>query len=355
MKHSPQADASLLPDSYQTLLTELKRRVSEARLRASLSVNRELVMLYWHIGRDVLLRQQAEGWGSKVIDRLAADMKSAFPEMKGFSPRNLKYMRAFAEAWPEVEFVQEVLAQITWYHNLTLLEKLDRQEYRVWYAKATLQHGWSRHVLVHQIESAVHRRAGAATTNFDRTLPSPQSDLAQQMTRDPYTFDFLMLAEDARERELERGLLEHLRKFLLELGVGFAFVGSQFHIEVGGKDFYIDLLFYHLKLRCFVVIDLKARAFEPEFAGKMNFYLAAADDLLRHPDDQPSIGLIICKTKDQVIAEYALRSSKAPIGVAEYRLGQALPSDLKGSLPTVEELEQELGADESQTTALGPL
>jgi predicted nuclease of restriction endonuclease-like (RecB) superfamily len=261
-------------------------------------------------------------------------------------------MRAFAEAWPHEQFVQEVLAQITWYHNLTLLEKLNEEKDRIWYAKKTIEHGWSRNVLLHQIESGLHKRAGAATTNFQHTLPPPQSDLAQQMTRDPYTFDFLMLAEDARERELERGLLEHLRSFLLELGVGFAFVGSQFHLEVGSKDFYIDLLFYHLKLRCFVVIDLKARAFEPEFAGKMNFYLAAVDDLLRHPDDQPSIGLIICKTKDQVIAEYALRNSKTPIGISEYRLAEALPSNLKGSLPSIEELEHELkaGTETEQAT-----
>lgn len=343
-----------LPDSYQTLLSELKQRVTEAHLRASLAVNHELVMLYWRIGRDILIRQQQEGWGAKIIDRLATDLKKAFPEMKGFSPRNLKYMRAFAEGWPDEQFVQQLVAQIPWGHNVRLLESLDDPHTREWYARGTLQHGWSRNVLIHQIESGLHKRAGAAITNFERTLPPPQSDLAQQMTKDPYTFDFLMLAEDARERELEQGLLEHLRAFLLELGVGFAFVGRQFHLEIGGKDFYIDLLFYHLKLRCFVVIELKARAFEPEFAGKMNFYLAAVDDLLRHPDDQPSIGLIICKTKDQVIAEYALRNSKTPIGVSEYRLAESLPSNLKGSLPTIEELEQELGANsDSEETGTG--
>jgi predicted nuclease of restriction endonuclease-like (RecB) superfamily len=333
-----------LPGSYQTLLSELKQRVAEAHIRASLTVNRELVMLYWRIGRDILVRQQQEAWGAKIIDRLAADLKKAFPEMKGFSPRNLKYMRAFADAWADEQIVQQLVAQIPWGHNVRLLESVQDPHTREWYARATLQHGWSRDVLVHQIESGLHNRVGAATTNFDRTLPSPQSDLAQQMTRDPYTFEFLMLDANARERELERGLLEHLRNFLLELGVGFAFVASQFHLEVGGKDFFVDLLFYHLKLRCFVVIDLKARAFEPEFAGKMNFYLAAVDDLLRHPDDQPSIGLVICKTKDQVIAEYALRNLKTPIGVSEYRLAESLPSNLKGSLPTVEELEQELGS-----------
>lgn len=334
-----------LPDTYPVFLQELKQRIRESQLRAAVSVNRELVLLYWRIGRDILVRQERENWGAKVIDRLAADLKKSFPEMKGFSPRNLKYMRAFAGAWPEEEFVQEVLAQITWYHNLTLLEKLTIESDRVWYAKASIQHGWSRNVLVHQIETALHKRTGAAVTNFERTLPPPQSDLAQQITRDPYTFDFLMLAEDAHERELEQGLLAHLRDFLLELGVGFAFVASQYRLDVGGSDFFIDLLFYHLKLRCFVVIDLKAKAFEPEFVGKMNFYLAAVDDLLRHPDDRPSIGLIICKTKDQIVAEYALRNTTTPIGISEYKLSESLPADLKGSLPTIEELENELGKE----------
>jgi predicted nuclease of restriction endonuclease-like (RecB) superfamily len=332
-----------LPGNYQALLQELKQRIRESQLRASVAVNRELVLLYWRIGRDILIRQERERWGAKVIDRLAADLKKAFPEMKGFSPRNLKYMRAFAETWPDEEFVQQVAAQIPWFHNCVLLDKLQRQEDRIWYAKATIQHGWSRNVLVHQIETSLHKRSGTAVTNFDRTLPSPQSDLAQQITKDPYTFDFLRLGEDARERELEQGLLAHLKNFLLELGVGFAFVASQHRLEIGGSDFFVDLLFYHLKLRCFVVIDLKAKAFEPEFAGKMNFYLAAVDELLRHPDDQPSIGLIICKTKDQVVAEYALRNSATPIGIAEYKIAESLPPDLKDSLPTIEELESALG------------
>jgi predicted nuclease of restriction endonuclease-like (RecB) superfamily len=332
-----------LPDSYAIFLQELKQRIRESQVRASTSVNRELVLLYWRIGRDILARQERENWGAKVIDRLAADLKKAFPEMKGFSPRNLKYMRAFAEAWPDEEFVQQVAAQIPWFHNCVLLDKLQKQEHRIWYAKAAVQHGWSRNVLVHQVETALHKRAGVAVTNFERTLPLPQSDLAQQITKDPYAFDFLMLGEDVHERELEQGLLAHLRHFLLELGIGFAFVASQYRLDVGDSDFFIDLLFYHLKLRCFVVVDLKAKAFEPEFVGKMNFYLAAVDDLLRHPDDKPSIGLIICKTKDEVVAEYALRNTTTPIGISEYKLSESLPADLKGSLPTIEELESELG------------
>jgi predicted nuclease of restriction endonuclease-like (RecB) superfamily len=242
-----------VPDSYAQFLADLKSRIRSAQVRASLSVNRELVLLYWQIGRDILYRQERESWGAKVIDRLATDLKRAFPDMKGFSPRNLKYMRAFAEAWPEESIVQGVLAQITWYHNVAILEKLAKSEDRIWYARATVQHGWSRNILVHQIEAQRRNRQGKAVANFDRTLPSPQSDLAQDITKDPYNFDFLTLGDDAHERDMERGLLEHLRQFLLELGVGFAFVGSQYRLTVGDEEFYVDLLFYHLKLRAYVV------------------------------------------------------------------------------------------------------
>ncbi len=335
---------SLADESYSQFLADLKSRIQAAQLRAALAVNRELVLLYWQIGRDILDRQARESWGAKVIDRLAADLKHAFPDMKGFSPRNLKYMRRFADVWPDAEFVQQVAAQLPWFHNCVLLDKVADSDERVWYAQAAIHHGWSRAVLVHQIESALHRRQGKAITNFDRALPPPQSDLAQEVTKDPYNFDFLMLGKEAHERDLERGLLEHLRKFLIELGVGFAFVGSQYPLNVGGEEFRIDLLFYHLKLRCYVVIDLKAVAFQPEFAGKMNFYLSAVNNRLRHPDDQPSIGLILCKTKNQIVAEYALEDYSKPIGISEYHIAESLPEKLKGSLPTVEELESELGS-----------
>jgi len=334
----------LAPDTYGQFLADLKGRIRTAQLRASMAVNRELVLLYWQIGRDILDRQQRENWGAKVIDRLAADLKRAFPDMKGFSPRNLKYMRRFAEVWAGEEFVQQVAAQLPWFHNCVLLDKLSDREERIWYAKATIQHGWSRNVLVHQIESGRLHRQGKAVANFDRTLPAPQSDLARDITKDPYNFDFLTLGDDAHERDLERGLLDHLRQFLLELGVGFAFVGSQYRLAVGDQEFYIDLLFYHLKLRAYVVIDLKMKSFEPEFAGKMNFYLSAVNDLLRHPDDQPSIGLILCKTNDRFVAEYALRDINKPIGISEYRLAESLPEKLKGSLPTIEDLESELAS-----------
>jgi predicted nuclease of restriction endonuclease-like (RecB) superfamily len=331
--------------NYADLLHSLKDRIREAQVRASLSVNRELVLLYWQIGRDILERQETQGWGAKVIDRLAVDLRREFPEMKGFSSRNLKYMRAIAEAWTDARFVQQAAAQIPWFHNCVIIDKLSDAVEREWYIRQTIQNGWSRDVLVHQIESKLYRRQGKAITNFNRTLPQPQSDLAHQVLKDPYTFDFLSLDREARERDFERGLIEHLRAFLLELGVGFAFVGSQVHLEVGNQDFYLDLLFYHLRLRCFVVIDLKMSEFKPEYAGKMNFYLSAVDDLLRHNDDQPSIGIILCKAKNKVIVEYALRDTRKPIGVSGYKLIESLPKRLQGKLPTIEALEAELGGE----------
>lgn len=330
--------------SYVTLLADLKRRIGSARLRAALSVNRELVLLYWSIGRDILSRQESEGWGTKIIDRLASDLRLEFPEMTGLSARNLKYMRAFAEAWPDPEFVQQVVALLPWGHNVRLLDGLDIPQEREWYARQAIQNGWSRNVLIHQIDSGLFARQGTALTNFTRTLPAEQSDLAQQIIKDPYNFDFLSLGPELLERDLERGLVEHLRSLILELGKGFAFVGSQYHLEVGAQDFYLDLLFYHLRLRCFVVFELKIEDFKPEFAGKMNFYLSAVDDQLRHPDDKPSIGIILCKGRNEVIVEYALRDSSKPMGVAQYRLSPALPEQLKQDLPTIEDLSREFPA-----------
>ncbi|WP_242044912.1 PDDEXK nuclease domain-containing protein [Anabaena azotica] len=327
---------------YEDFLAELKTRISSAQLRAAVAVNKELVLLYWQIGRDILHRQQQQGWGAKVITRLAADLQKAFPQMKGFSPRNLKYMRALAEAYQDEQIVQQVVAQIPWGHNVRILDAVEDTTERLWYAQRTIQHGWSRNVLVHQIESKLYQRQGQATTNFNNTLPQPQSELAQQLLKDPYKFDFLNLGEDFLERDLERALINHIRDFLLELGVGFAFVGSQYHLEVGGEDFYIDLLFYHLRLRCFVVIDLKIEEFKPEFSGKMNFYVSAVDDLLRHPDDQPTIGLILCKSRNKIIAEYSLRDIDKPIGVSTYQIQDTLPEQLHDNLPTIEQLETEL-------------
>jgi predicted nuclease of restriction endonuclease-like (RecB) superfamily len=334
-----------IPSNYAALLASLQERIRGAQVRAALSVNRELVLLYWQIGREILIQQGAQGWGAKVIDRLSQDLRRAFPEMKGFSARNLKYMRAFAEAWPDEQFVQQVAAQIPWFHNCVLLDKLSSPGEREWYARRAIENGWSRNVLVHQIDTRLHVRLGAAQTNFERTLPAPQSELAQQLLKDPYTFDFLSLDREAHERDLERALIEHLRAFLLELGLGFAFVGSQYHLEIGDQDFYLDLLFYHFRLRCFVVIDLKIGAFQPEDAGKMNFYLSAVDDRLAGAQDQPSIGLILCRDKNRVIVEYALRDLSKPIGVSAYQLTRALPEEIRGSLPTIEELEAELSRE----------
>ena len=338
--------ADILPDDYPVFLSALKVRVREAQVRAALSVNRELILLYWQIGREIVQRQQDEGWGAKVIDRLSVDLRREFPGMKGFSPRNLKYMSAFARAYPDEAIVQEVLAQITWYHTVTLLDKVKDPAAREWYIRKTIANGWSRNVLVHQIESGLYEREGRAVTNFSATLPAEQSDLAIQTIKDPYIFDFLEMGEAVRERELERGLIDHIREFLLELGVGFAFVGSQYHLAVGGQDYYLDLLFYHLRLRSFVVIDLKVGEFIPEYAGKMNFYLSAVDDLLAHPADNPSIGIVLCKARNRIIAEYALKDMTKPIGVAGYALTSSLPDELIGTLPTVDELEGELGRGE---------
>ena len=291
-----------------------------------------------------------------MVEQLAADILEAFPGIAGFSPRNIWRMRSFYLAWTEGvrilsqpvteldgENLPAAVAALPWGHNIQLLLMLKDPALRFWYAQKTQEHGWSRAVLVHQIETSLHERQGKAVTNFPRTLPTPQSDLAQQALKDPYVLDFLSLSEDAAERDLQRTLLEHVRKFLLELGVGFAFVGSQYHLEVAGDDFYVDLLFYHLRLRCFVVVDLKSEAFKPEFAGKMNFYLSAVDAQLRHRDDNPSIGLILCKTRKKLIAEYALRNTATPIGVSEYRLTRSIPAVLKSGLPTIAQLEKELG------------
>ncbi len=334
--------ASVLPADYAPWLDDLKGRIRRAQVKAALTVSAELVLLYWSIGRDILARQDREGWGAHVVDRLSADLHAAFPEMKGFSPRNLKYMRAFAGAWPDRRIVQQLAARLPWFHTCVLLDRVKEPAHREWYARQAIEHGWSRNVLVLQIETGLHERAGKALTNFRTTLPSPQSDLAQQALKDPYVFDFLTLGADAHERDLERGLVTHVRDFLLELGVGFAFVGSQVHLAVDGEDFYLDLLFFHLRLRCFVVIDLKTGAFKPEYAGKMNFYLSAVDAQLRREGDAPSIGLVLCKAKNKVVVEYALRDMKKPIGVSAYQLLEKLPAALKGSLPTVEELETEL-------------
>ncbi len=331
-----------MPEPYADWLNNLKHRIHTAQQRATLTVNRELVLLYWQIGSDILTRQDQQGWGAKVIERLAHDLRNAFPDIKGFSPRNLKYMRSFANTWPDIAFVQEVLAQLPWYHQLALLDKLDNNEMRIWYTQKAIEHNWSRNVLVMQIESCLIDRQGAAVTNFEQCLPKPQSDLARESLKDPYRFDFLGLTNEAQEREIEGALVKHVTDFLLELGAGFAFVGKQVHIEVGGDDFFIDLLFYHLKLRCYVVIELKAGDFKPEHLGQLGFYLTAVDRQVKDEQDQPTIGLLLCKNKNKVVAEYALGDKTQPMGIAEFKLLESLPMNLQTQLPSIEQIEREL-------------
>ncbi len=376
------------PTAYGALLADLKQRVRSAQVRAALSVNRELVLLYWNIGREILRSQKAEGWGTKVIERLAKDLRAEFPKMRGLSRTNLLYMRAFAEAYSDAAIVQQAVGQLVqqaaaqlpeskstrrakssqaaivqqavgqlehanppepfallpWGHNVLLLDRVKDLTDRLWYARQTMVNGWSRPVLEVQIETKAHKRAGRAVSNFATTLPPEQSDLAQQALKDPYTFDFFALAPNARERDLENALIEHIQKFLLELGVGFAFVGRQVALEIDGENYALDLLFYHLRLRCFVVIDLKMRAFKPEDAGKMSFYLSAVDDQLRHAGDQPTIGLLLCKDHKRLTVEYALRNFSTPIGVSQWRtrLVDSLPKQLRGVLPSVADLERNL-------------
>lgn len=339
---------SELPSGYAETLAEIKRRIREERLRVVLTANSAMVLLYWDIGRMILDRQERAGWGAKVIDRLSSDLRTAYPDMQGLSPRNLKYMRAFAAAWPDHEIVQRVIAQLPWRQNIALLERLDDSKTRLWYAGQTLEHAWSQPILRLQIDGRAHDRHGKAITNFKATLPPADSDMAAQVFKDPYLFDFLGTADPRREREVEQALVDHIQRFLLELGSGFAFVGRQVHLELTSHDYYLDLLFYHLKLRCYVVVELKAVPFEPGFVGQMNVYLSAVDDLLRHTDDKPTIGLLLCRSKDKIVVEYALRDLKKPIGVAQWetRIVQALPAELKGSLPTVEELEAELSREQ---------
>ncbi|MEM6836651.1 MAG: PDDEXK nuclease domain-containing protein [Cyanobacteria bacterium P01_C01_bin.120] len=342
--------SALLPSQspeYEELLTQLKDRIRQSQVRAALSVNRELVVLYWQIGREILQRQTEQGWGSKVVDRLAKDLRQEFPEMKGFSPRNLHYMRAFAETYADETILQQVVANLPWGHNVRLMEAVKNPEERLWYAQQAIAQGWSRNILMMQIDHQLYsQHQSGAITNFAGTLPDVQSDLAKDLVKNSYTFDFLAITADAKERDVQLALVDHIRRFLLELGTGFAFVGSQYPLTVGGEDFEIDLLFYHFRLRCFVVIDLRMGEFQPEFSGKMNFYVSAVDDLMRHPDDRPTIGIILCRSKNKAIVEYALRDVQKPIGISTHRTAQTLPDSIEPALPTQEQFAQVLNTAE---------
>lgn len=329
-----------LPDSYPTLLNDLKERIRHSQVKAALAVNRELVLLYWHIGKEIIQRQQQEGWGSKVIQRLSDDLRKTFPSMKGLSSRNLKYMRAFAENWPEEEFVHQLGAQIPWKHNCTLMDKIKDREQRLWYINKTIENGWSRNILEHHIGANLYQRSGSAITNFANVLPQTQSDLANQLIKDPYHLDFLDITQEAKERDLEASLIRHMRDFLLELGAGFAFVGSQYPLNVAGTEYKLDLLFYHLQLRCYIIIELKTTEFRPEYSGKMNFYLNVVDDLVKTDQDNPTLGIIMCRSKEHSRVEYALDGIQRPMGISTHKL----PKELMDSLPAIEQIEAELQA-----------
>jgi len=329
-------------DNYRILLEDLKRRIREAQVRAALAVNQELILLYWQLGKEILKRQDQEGWGSKVIDRLSADLKREFPDVKGFSPRNLKYMRAFAEAYPDAAIVQRAAALIPWTHNCVLLDKVKDTQERLWYIGQVRQHGWSRNVMSLQIDGNAYRQPSEPVTNFGQTLPAPDSDLALQLIKDPYNLDFLSLDREVRESELEKALVSHIRDFLLELGVGFAFMGSQYPIQVDGKEYLLDLLFYHTHLHAYVVIDFHVGEFEPEFSGKMNFYVSAVDAYLKREGDNRTIGMILCRDKRQTTVEFALQDLDKPIGVSTYRLSSKLPENMRDALPSPERLRQEM-------------
>ena len=328
-------------NEYLEIVKSIRDEIKVAQYKAAVSVNRELIMLYYNIGRVI---NEHKSWGNKFIDNLAADIKLSFPSATGYSVRNLKYMAKFAAIYPDFEFVQQVVAQIPWGHNVVLMDKISDDTVRKWYIEQTIEHGWSRNVLVHQIESGLYDRQVIADkiSNFENRLASPQSELAVQTMKDPYVFDFIPFREDMVERDIEQALVQDITKLLLELGTGFAFLGNQYHINVGGDDFYIDLLFYNLNLRCYVVIELKTGEFKPEYAGQLNFYLSAVDGILKKKMDNPSIGLLLCKSKNDLVAEYALKDMSKPIGVSEYKITSSLPEDLEKQLPSVEDIQKRI-------------
>jgi len=327
-------------NEYLKWLDNLKSRIRTAQIKASLSANAELIELYWDIGKDIFEKQEIKGWGNSIVENLSKDLKLEFPNIKGFSRRNLFYMKKFYSFYKsDFEKVQQLVAQIPWGHNILIVSKSHNINEAVFYLTETLENNWSRDILDMQIGSDLYKRKGNAITNFSHSLPQPNSDLANQTLKDPYLFDFLTLKKDADEKSIEEQLTKHITHFLLELGKGFAFIGRQYHLEIGKKDYYIDLLFYHTKLRCYVVIELKANEFRAEYAGKLNFYLSAVDETLKSKDDNPTIGILLCKERNKIEAEYALRGMSQPIGIAEFQLSKAIPKSIKSELPTIEEIE----------------
>jgi len=339
-------------DDYAQLLNQIKNDIQQSQLKAALAVNQELILLYWRIGKELTEKVDREKWGSKTINTLASDLSHSFPNLSGFSARNMAYMRKFAEIYHDLINYAAAAAQIPWGHNMVIMDKTENNDQRLFYVQKCLENGWSRSMLTMWIESDLHGRQGKAITNFKTRLPDVHSDLAQQTLKDPYNFSFLTIAEKAKEQEIEQGLMDHIQNFLVELGKGFAFLGRQYHIQVSNKDFYIDLLFYHINLRCFIVVELKAGEFEPRDAGQLNFYLTAVDKILKGKDDNPTIGLLLVKTKDNLIAEYALQDINKPMGIAGYTtdLIASLPKEFKSSLPTIEEIEAEIEKATAETS-----
>ena len=325
---------------YLKWLDNLKSRIRTTQIKAALSANAELIKLYWDIGKDIFEKQEIKGWGNFIVENLSKDLKSEFPNMKGFSRRNLFYMKKFYNFYKSnFKKVQQLVAQIPWGHNILIISKSQNINEAIFYLNETLENNWSRDILNMQIDSDLYKRKGNAITNFSQSLPQPNSDLANQTLKDPYLFDFLTLKKDADEKSIEEQLTKHITHFLLELGKGFAFIGRQYHLEIGQNDYYIDLLFYHTKLRCYVVIELKAKEFKAEYAGKLNFYLSAVDETLKSTNDNPTIGILLCKERNKIEAEYALRGMSQPIGIAEFKLSKAIPKEIKSELPTIEEIE----------------
>lgn len=329
-------------EKYNSFLVDIKTQIKLSQQKAFNAVNQEMISLYFNIGKMIDTWQKELGWGAKVIDKLSLDILNEFPTMSGFSTRNLKLMVQFYKEYSNDEFVQPIVAQIPWTHNIILIQKIKDKNIRFWYMEQTLNNGWSKDILSLMINSEVHNRTGNLVSNFSQILPPLESDLVQQSFKDPYRFDFLTITEPFRERELENNLIKHMEKFLIELGSGFAFVGRQYKLEIGDDEFYIDLLFYHLKLRCFIVVELKKGKFKPEYSGQVNFYCSAIDGILAQKDDKPTIGLILCQEKNEIVAEYSLRNMTQPIGISEYQLTEVLPKEFESSLPTIEEIEQEL-------------
>ncbi|MBL7787781.1 MAG: DUF1016 family protein [Chitinophagales bacterium] len=323
---------------YQHLLETITSLIEQARTKTLIQVNRELLFLYWSIGKNILEKQEEQGWGAKIIDNLAKDLTQNYPDSKGFSLRNLKNMQKFAKAYPNFEIVQTVSAQLSWSHHVLILDKFKEEKLRLWYLLKSAEQGWSYRVLLNQIDTQIHTQLGTLPNNFKSYLPQPQSELVQQLFKDEYIFDFIAQDEKRKEKDFEKEIIQNITDFLLALGKGFSYIGKQYHLEIGGQDFYIDLLFYHFKLKCFIVIELKIDDFKPEYVGKLNFYLSVVDDLLKQDNDQASIGLLLCRNKNNTVVEYALRDVSKPMGVASYKLTKQIPENLKSNLPTEQEL-----------------